>query len=115
MHTRIDSPNRFTTLPDDETLVDTVGALEARGFSAEIVDDLDAAREAVFARIPHGSSVITNPSVTLEETRIADAINDGGAYESARDKISTLDRATNCARSKRSSSWPTSRSAASTP
>ena len=28
------------------------------------MDDLDAAREAVLARIPHGSSVMTNTSVT---------------------------------------------------
>ena len=93
MHARIDSPDRFTALPDDETLAETAAALEQRGFSAEIVDDLDAAREAVLARIPHGSSV-TNPSVTLEETGIAEAIDDGGPYESARAKLSTLDRAT---------------------
>ncbi len=94
MHARIDSSDRFTALPDDETLAETAAALEQRGFSAEIVDDLDAAREAVLARIPHGSSVTTNPSVTLEETGIAEAIDDGGPYESARAKLSTLDRAT---------------------
>lgn len=94
MQTRIDTPNRFSALPDDETLAATAAALQERGFSAEIVDDLDAAREAVLARIPQGSSVITNPSVTLGETGIADAINDSRAYGSARAKISTLDRAT---------------------
>ena len=44
----------------------------------EVVDDLDAARQAVLDRIPHKSSVMTNTSVTLQETGIADAINDGG-------------------------------------
>ena len=57
------------------------------------MEDLDAAREAVLARIPHGSSVATNSSATLEETGIAAAINDGGPYDSAR-KVLTLDRAT---------------------
>jgi L-lactate utilization protein LutC len=64
-----------------------------RGFGVEVVDDLDAAREAVLARIPHGASVATNSSVTLEETGIASAINDGGPYDSAR-KALTFDRAT---------------------
>jgi len=86
--------DRFTALPDDQALAATVIALEEHGFSVEVVDDLDAAREAVLARIPHGSSVMTNTSVTLQETGIADAINDGGPYESARNKMFALDFAT---------------------
>jgi LUD domain len=85
---------RFTTLPDEETLAENVVALEEHGFSVEVVDDLDAAREAVLARIPEGSSVMTNTSVTLQETGIADAINDGGPYDSARNKMMALDFAT---------------------
>ena len=83
--------DRFTTLPDDETLAATVVALEEHGSSVEVVDDLDAAREAVLARIPEGSSVMTNTSVTLQETGIAEAINDGGAYDSARNRLMALD------------------------
>jgi acyl-CoA hydrolase len=87
--------DRFSTLPDDQTLAATVVALEEHGFSVEVVDDLDAARAAVLARIPAGSSVMTNTSVTLAETGIADAINDGGGrYESARNKMFALDFAT---------------------
>jgi hypothetical protein len=86
--------DRFTALPDDATLAATVVALEEHGFSVEVVDDLDAAREAVLARIPRGSSVMTNTSVTLAETGIADAINDSGDYESARNKMFALDFAT---------------------
>jgi LUD domain len=82
---------RFTTLPDDETLAATVVALEEHGFSVEVADDLDAARHAVLARIPEGSSVMTNTSVTLEETGIAKAINDSGPYESVRNKMLALD------------------------
>jgi hypothetical protein len=39
--------------------------------SVEVVDDVDAARRAALARIPEGSSVMTYPSVTLDETGIA--------------------------------------------
>jgi acyl-CoA hydrolase len=88
------TPDRFTALPDQHTLDATVVALEEHGFSVEVVDDLDAARDAVLARIPHGSSVMTNTSVTLAETGIADAINDGGPYDSARNKMFALDFAT---------------------
>ena len=90
----IATPDRFTTLPDQETLASAVTALEEHGFSVEVVDDLDAAREAVLARIPHGSSVMTNTSVTLQETGIADVINDGGPYDSARNRMFALDFAT---------------------
>ena len=84
-------PDRFTTLPDAAALNATVVALEEHGFSVEVAGDLDAARQAVLARIPAGSSVMTNTSVTLAETGIADAINDGGPYESARNKMFALD------------------------
>jgi hypothetical protein len=66
--TKTEVSERFTTLPDDATLSATVVALEEHGFSVEVVDDLDAARRAALARIPHGSSVMTNTSVTLQET-----------------------------------------------
>src|SRR5689334_13208800 len=88
------TPDRFATLPDEQTLASTVTALEEHGFSVQVVDDLDAARQAVLARIPHGSSVMTNTSVTLAETGIADAINVGGPYDSARNKMFALDFAT---------------------
>ena len=84
--------HEFIDLPDDQTLAYTVGRLEEHGFSAEVVDDHDAARDAVLTRIPAGSSVMTNTSITLEATGIADAINTGdGPFESVRNKLLTLD------------------------
>jgi acyl-CoA hydrolase len=94
MSTTIQTSDRFTALPDERTLAETFVALEERGLSVEVVDDLDAARERVLARIPDGSSVMTNPSVTLQETGIAQAIDNGGPYDSARTKVLALDRAT---------------------
>jgi hypothetical protein len=88
------APGRFTALPDDQTLAATVVALEEHGSSVEVVDDLDAARQAVLARIPEGASVMTNTSVTLEETGIAAAINGGGPYESVRNQMLAFDYAT---------------------
>ncbi|HUE28000.1 MAG TPA: LUD domain-containing protein [Solirubrobacteraceae bacterium] len=85
------TPGRFTALPDEETLQATVLALEEHGSSVELVDTLEAAREAVLARIPAGSAVMTNTSVTLQETGIESAINDGGPYESLRKKMLAMD------------------------
>jgi YkgG family uncharacterized protein len=86
--------DRFTKLPDDETLAATVVSLEEHGFGVEVVDDFDAAREAVLARLPEGTSVMTSTSVTLEEAGIADAINNGGPYDSVRNRLMELDFAT---------------------
>ena len=88
------TPDRFAALPDEDTLAATVTALEEHGFSVEVADDLDAAREAVLARIPQGSSVMTNTSVTLQEAGITDAVNDSGHYDSARARMAGLDFAT---------------------
>jgi acyl-CoA hydrolase len=92
--TTIDTSARFTTLPDDATLSATVVALEEHGFSVEVVDDLDAARRAALVRIPHGSSVMTNTSVTLQQTGLDEAINGDGPYDSARNRMFALDFAT---------------------
>ena len=94
MSTTIQTPDRFTALPDDETITETVLALEERGFSAEVVDDLDVARERVLARIPGGSSVMINTSVTLQATGIAQAVDGGESYDSVRTKVLALDPVT---------------------
>jgi hypothetical protein len=98
--------DRFTALPDEKTLAATVVALEEHGFSVEVVDDLPAARQAVLARIPHGSTVMTNTSVTLDETGIANAINGGGPYQSARNEMFALDFATQAQQMKAISGQP---------
>jgi hypothetical protein len=92
--TTTNAAERFTTLPDDRTLAATVVALEEHGFSVEVVDDLDGARKATLVRIPRGATVMTNTSVTLQETGIADAINGSEDYESARTRMMALDYAT---------------------
>jgi hypothetical protein len=95
-----DTAEHFTALPDGETLAATVVALEEHGISVDVVDDLAAARETVLAHIPAGASVMTNPSVTLEETGIASAIDGGGVYDSARNKVLALDFETQLAEMK---------------
>lgn len=87
-------PARFQTLPDDDEVAETVAGLQRRGLSVEVVDGLAEARDAVLARIPPGASVMTFPSLTLQETGIAAAIDEGGRYDSVRGRGSSLDRTT---------------------
>jgi len=89
--TATDAADRFLALPDEQTLAATVVALEEHGSSVEVVDDLDGAREAVLARLPEGSVVMTNTSVTLKETGIEAAVNEGGPYDSVRNRMLALD------------------------
>jgi hypothetical protein len=87
------APDRFTTLPDDRTRTATVVALEERGFSVHVLDCLGAAREALLARIP--KIIRDNRHIGhLQETGTADAINNGGPYESMRNALLALDCAT---------------------
>ena len=77
--------SQFDVLPDERTVAVTVAALEARGFGAEVVDDLTTARKAVLARIPHGARVWKNTSITLDEAGISAEVDaPEGPYESVR-------------------------------
>jgi anti-anti-sigma factor len=85
----------FDALSDDQTLDDTVAALQRHGFSVEVVETLAAARTAALGRIPVGSSVMTNTSVTLDATGIVEAVDaDGSPFESLRKKLLGLDAST---------------------
>ena len=93
---------RFTALPDEKTLAAAVVALEEHGFSVEVVDTFEEARKTVLARIPHGSSMMTNTSVTLQETGLQDAINGPESpYDSARNRMMALDFQTQAQEMKR--------------
>ena len=58
---------------------------------------------------------MTNTSVTLQETGIADAIDSGGPYESARNKMLALDFATQLPEMKAIAGQPSTPSAVSPP
>jgi|GEM_PF-4326719 len=65
--------SQFEVLPDERTISAIVTALEARGFTVEVVDDLEAVLPAVLARLPHGSRVWRSTSVTLDESGLSAA------------------------------------------
>ncbi len=96
----------YDVLPDEDTISATVTALEKRGFGVDVVDDADRARRTALNLITFGSTVMANTSVTLDETGIADAINNSGLYESARNRMNALDYTTQAQERKAVSGQP---------
>ncbi|MFC8969565.1 LUD domain-containing protein [Streptomyces sp. NPDC057094] len=69
-------------------------ALNAHGFTAEILDDAAAARTRVKELIPAGAVVFTGASETLRLSGIEEDINAGGRYEAIKPRVLSMDRAT---------------------
>ncbi len=104
--TTTDASQPFTSLADEQALASTTEALEEHGFGVEIVDDLNSARESVLSRIPLGASVMTNASITLQESGITDAINASNDYDSVRNRMLELDFVTQKQEMKRLAGQP---------
>jgi len=64
-------------LPDKETVDETIRALNAHGFRAELVPDRRAALEKVRSLIPNGAEVMTGSSRTLDEIGLVSALSAG--------------------------------------
>ncbi|MEU1226140.1 LUD domain-containing protein [Streptomyces sp. NPDC005828] len=84
----------FTAPASAESLDRTVAALRANGFTAELLDDADAARARIKDLIPEGSGVFTGASETLRLSGIEKDIEAGDRYEAVRPRVLTMDRAT---------------------
>ena len=89
-----ETSGRFTALPDQHTLATTVVALEEHGSVSKPSTTSTPRARRCWPASSHGASVMTNTSMTLTQAGIDDAINDGGPYDSARNKMATLDFAT---------------------
>jgi hypothetical protein len=71
----------FTEPATEQRLQRTAAALEAHGFTTEILDDVAAARTRVRALIPAGASVFTGASETLRLSGIDEDLNASGRYD----------------------------------
>jgi hypothetical protein len=67
-------------------------ALNAHGFTVEILDDAAAARTRVKDLIPEGASVFTGASETLRLSGIDEDINTSGRYQAVKPRVLTMDR-----------------------
>jgi LUD domain len=69
-------------------------ALQANGFTVEILDDAAAARARIIDLIPEGASVFTAASETLRLSGIDEDINTSGWYDAVKPRVLAMDRAT---------------------
>lgn len=84
----------FSKIPSAETVNKTIEVLKQNGITAEVVATGEEAKEKVSSLIPKGAEVMTMTSITLEQTGIAEEINNSGNYKSVRKKLETMDRKT---------------------
>lgn len=85
---------RFRQLPSHERLEKTVEALRHNGLTVYVEPTAADALNRFQAIVPEGSEVFTGTSRTLEETGIAELINNGVRYRSLRAQMATMDRKT---------------------
>lgn len=86
--------NKWSQLATDESIEKAKDALIQNGISVEVVDRGEDAKKKVLSQIPQGSEVMTMSSVTLQEIGLVDDINKPGKYDSVKNKLSKMDRAT---------------------
>jgi hypothetical protein len=85
---------QFTDPASAERLERAAAALTAHGFTAEILDDVAAARTRIKDLIPEGASVFTGASETLRRSGIEEDISGSGRYDAIRPRVLAMDRAT---------------------
>lgn len=86
--------NDFTKVPAKNVIEKTIKSLKKNGIDAILVENKEEARRETLKIIPKGAEVLTNTSVTLDETGIAEAINDSGEYDSVKKRLMSMNGAT---------------------
>ncbi|HSX16972.1 MAG TPA: LUD domain-containing protein [Patescibacteria group bacterium] len=80
----------YANIASEEAIAAAKQALEANGFAVTIVENAQAAKEAVVNALPKGAEVLTMTSQTLEKTGIAALVNESGDYDSVRGKLNAM-------------------------
>ncbi|MGI5133522.1 LUD domain-containing protein [Streptomyces sp. CA-106110] len=84
----------FSAPASAERLDRAIAALQANGFTAELLDNAAAARARIKDLIPEGAGVFTGASETLQLSGIAQDIETGDRYQAIRPRVLKMDRAT---------------------
>jgi transposase len=96
----------FATPATAERIERTASALAAKGFIADILDDVAAARARITELLPPNALVFTAASETLRLGRIDEDINASGRYAAVKPRIHALDRTSHGAEIRRLTATP---------
>lgn len=77
-----------------ESVDKAIESLKANGIDAKFVSTGEEAKEEVLSMIPEGAEVMNMTSITLDTIGIPAIINESGKYSSVRNKLNSMDRAT---------------------
>ncbi len=86
--------DNWKTLKDKEVVDKTIQALKGNGIDARFVETGEDAKNEVLSLIPEGAEVMTMTSVTLETIGAPKELNESGKFNSVRNKLNSMDRAT---------------------
>lgn len=86
--------SKWNKLANKESIDKATQALKANGIEAVFVETAEEAKKEVLARIPEGSEVMTMTSVTLDTLGLPKEINESAKFNSARNKLNSMDRNT---------------------
>lgn len=86
--------DKWTKIPDQETINKTVEALKENGMNAIVVENGEEAKKKVLELVPKGTEVMTMSSVTVDSLEISKEINESGSYDSVKNKLNSMNRET---------------------
>jgi len=97
---------QWDTLASNETLQKTIDVLKENGIESVIVANKADAKKKVLELLPKDAEVMTMTSITLDEIEVVETINESGEYDSVKNKLMKLDRATEGAKMQKIGSAP---------
>src|SRR5215469_17144575 len=85
---------QWDTLASEESITKTIDALKNANINALVVNTGEDAKKKVLELLPKQAEVMQMTSITLETIGVSQIINESGDYDSVRNKLNKLDRAT---------------------
>jgi len=85
---------QWDTIADEKAIKKTVAALKESGIDSVIVETGDEAKKKILEMLPKNAEVLQMTSITLDDIGVSQEINESGNFESVRNTLNKLDRAT---------------------
>lgn len=90
----IDTLEKWANVPATEVIDKTIESLKANGIEGYVARTREDALAKIHELIPVDAEIMTMTSVTLHELGLDKALNDTARYQSVREKLNSMDKAT---------------------